>query len=133
MKKISVQLDLSSVRALEKIQTINRCSISDAVNMALISFAQREEQVINNEDESLYKKVTFQCLSKFNMSIKDWCLNNAIDIRKLQEVCRKISDNKTIIGYGNLRQKWRDKNDGRIYKTQTSYVEYCMRRDFEIA
>lgn len=121
-RHVNVKLDDSASKALDYLVKINKRSVSDIINTALVCFSKTEQPVFF--DNSLYEKLC----SAHNMRL--WCAENQIDMMMFKYVCRVIEEGKTIRGFGNKHHKWRDKEDGRMFKTKTSYIAHCLYRDF---
>jgi len=130
MKKISVDLNDIAVEYLDKICKLNRCTISDAVNIAIIALGAEQHPVVPLSEESIYYKVEDSCLSKFGTSVKEWCDINSIDKTKLKSLCKHVDEGGTVIGFGNYKNKWRDK--GRVIKTETARIALLLKTDLGI-
>jgi len=130
MKKISVDLSDLSTEYLNKICKLNRCTISDAVNTAIITLGAEQHSVIPLVKESTYYKVEDSCLAKYNIGIKEWCENNLIDKAKLKTLCKNVDEGGTVIGFGNYKNKWRDK--GVVIKTETARIALLLKNDLGI-
>lgn len=129
MKKLSVILDESATIALEELIS-KGYTITDAANIALVML-NRESQECEIE-RTFYTKLKGMIFDKFNMSISNWCVINNITLNKVRYVCRAYEEGKTISGFGNYKNKWRDKNTERLFKTETAKIANCIKRDFKI-
>jgi len=129
MKTKSISLDEYSLKALENIISINNCSVSEAICVALITF--EKEHLEFKTDVKILDKIK-KLLSSKNQTLEDWCNKYAIKKETVAYVCSSLDQGKKIIGYGNYKNKWRDKNDERFYKTQTAYVAMLIEKEFGI-
>ena len=130
-KKISVQLDGMADSALKEIMTINRCSISDAVNAALLSYS-KDKQPSMIIEQSPWSEFKLKFADVCNDTIAEWCEYRAIDIVRLRYLITRTSKGCGVGGFGNKKNKWRDKNDDRQFKTHTSWIAHCLKEDFNI-
>lgn len=129
MRKISVVLDSSAAKAMEKLQRINIATISDIVNAAVVAFCNSENPILWIE-HTTYQKLKDLLLGQHN-TVDNWCAQRSIDKRRLQYVCKKWDEgNTTIRGYGNLVQKKRDREDDRLFKTHTAWIAHCLCEEF---
>lgn len=126
MRKISVLLDDISSRKLEESMSVNNCSISDVVNAALIAFSNDKQPVIYKE-ETEYTKI-----ASVIGDVDNWCNNRNIDKSRLKYLIKRTSEGSTVCGFGNTKNKWRDKQDERIFKTHTAWISHCLKEDFGI-
>jgi len=130
-KKISVQLDNMADTALKEIMEINKCSISDAVNAALLSYSKDKQpsMIIDRSPWALFKE-QFAEVSKD--TIANWCEHRSIDITRLRYLITRTANGGNVCGFGNKKNKWRDKNDDRQFKTHTSWIAHCLKQDFDL-
>lgn len=126
-KKISVLLDESSTKALDSLKKEHECTISDIINAAIILL--KKENKITFE-----KRPRFNCENMFSESkfktIGAWCEARNINPERAYYVLDRINNNHRIYGYGNTKNKWRDKRDGRMFKTHTAWIAHCLEEDF---
>ena len=134
MRKICVNLDELGDEAITEIMRINKCTISDAVNIALVAFAKdNADPVMTNEDTPV-TRLSLLCEIKLNMSLGDWCESRGIDKARLRYLVNRCESGGTVWGFGNTDKKnqWRDKQHGQKFKTHTAYIASCLNDDFGI-
>lgn len=131
-RKISVQLDNSADAALEYLMSTNSGTISDLVNVAITALAKNEQPVLNlNHSAWGDFKVTF--MNKFpDISITTWCYDKGIDLSRLRYLINRTAKGGTVWGFGNAKNKWRDRLDDREFKTHTAWIAHCIKEDFDI-
>ena len=129
-KKISVQLDKMATDALEEIMAINKCTISDAVNAALLAFSKDKQPCMLIEEKPI--DVVYAAMAKQGVDINEWCDTRNINILTLKYLVKRCANGGTVWGFGNNKNKWRDKQDGRVFKTHTAWIAHCLKEDFGI-
>jgi hypothetical protein len=127
-KKISVDLDIMQQEALSRIMDKNKCSISDAVNVAIM-LLDNEEQPVFPKNDSLLTAIKDAVKQSQWKTLNQWCKERNIIKPRLFYVINSVSKGKTIIGNGNVKNKFRDAQDDRIFKTHTSYIVHCLKKD----
>lgn len=132
MRKISVQLDNLAEEALKQLLSYNRCTISDIVNAAILAMS-KDKQPLFHIDHSPWRKFKDKIKEEFpHIVLKDWCVTKDIDINRLRYLVTSTERGSTVSGFGNTKNKWRDKQDERQFKTHTSWIAYCLKQDFDI-
>ena len=126
MRTISVYLDDTAESALNKIMDINKCSITDAVVMGLLTVAQEEAPLIT-PTVTLWGKLKHAVQQATNAPIAAFCITNAIQLSDVRSLCNRVEKGSQVKGFGSSN-KWRDKQDGRLYKTRTAYIYDSLRR-----
>jgi hypothetical protein len=126
MRKISVQLDEIVSQKLDETIKINRCSISDVVNAAILAFAQDKQPVILKP--STPTSEMFEVIG----DVDAWCNKYAITKSRLRYLIERTAKGHNVCGFGNSKNKWRDKLDGRVFKTHTAWIAHCLKEDFGI-
>ena len=130
-KRICVQLDEHAAISLETVRTLNRCSISDVVNAALIAFSQDTQPVMMLEPRAL--ALVEEAVEQTAWgTVDNWCEARNIKRSRLVYLMRSASRGHNVWGAGNLVNKWRDRNDDRVFKTHTAWIAHCLKQDFEI-
>lgn len=126
MRKISVQLDDIVSAKLNEVVSVNKCSISDVVNAAILAFAQDKQPVIYVEPtqyDDIFSRIG---------DVDSWCKLREIDKSRLRYLIKSSNNGHTVCGFGNTKNKWRDKQDSRKFKTHTAWIAYCLKEDFGI-
>jgi len=133
MKKISVILDAATERALFNLKSSTGSAISDIVNVAIISL---EASGYRNEHEMPEQCLMRQILDKVIESkwrtLENWCEAKSINKISFKRFIKRVSSGSVIYGRGS-KNKWREKEDGRLFKTHTSWMAHCLEEDFNIA
>jgi hypothetical protein len=127
MRKISVRLDEISSNKLDEVMEINNCTISDVVNTAIIAFAQDKQPVMVKNDTSEYDEIL-----AIIGNLDEWCAIRSIDKTRLKYLVKRTLDGHNVTGFGNTKNKWRDKQDDRLFKTHTAWIAHCLKEDFGI-
>ena len=132
-KTICVFLDDYTEEALYRIMAVNQCSISDAVIMALGSMSVVEFPSMNKEPDPLLRiKQVIDDSHGLWDSLDHWCEDRCIIKSRLRYLMLRIANGGTVCGFGNARNKWRDKQDGRQFKTHTAWIAHCLKTDLGI-
>jgi hypothetical protein len=126
MKKISVKLDDATYNALMETRDKNSCTISDVVNAAILAFS-RDKQPVMIIDKSAWESFRDTHGKDF---ISKWCECRSIDQARLRYIINRTARGGAVCGFGNIRNKARDAEDGRIYKTHTAWIAQCLIDDF---
>lgn len=128
MKTISVILDDYTEGCLEKIVDLNKCTITDAVSMSLVMMAQETKPVLE-VTQSLYQIVEELLQKNLHMNLGEYC-EKVLEVRKAEVLAlfRRVESGSEIYGFGSLN-KWREKQDGRRFKTRSAWVAWCVKRD----
>ena len=126
MRRISVLLDEITSRKLNEIIDENDCSISDAINASVIAFSLCGEKVISSVEN--YHKDVYKIIG----DVDKWCESRSIQKSRLRYVINSSHYGHTVCGFGNTKNKWRDKQDGRLFKTHTAWIAHCLKEDFGI-
>lgn len=129
MRQISIKLDNSAEQSLEKLLAKNDMTISNIVNIAIISLEKEGIKLELIDNNTLYQLIKTK-LKEQNSTIEQYCEYRVISKQMLQYVCRQLDNNKIIKGFGNYHNKWRDKEDGRLFKTHTAWIAHCLKEDF---
>lgn len=129
-KKISVQLDNMGSQALDDILTVNKCTISDAVNAALLAYSKDKQPSMIIEPKPM-DAVRSAIEAKFT-TVENYCLIKGISKARLVYLVNRCAKGSTVWGLGNTKNKWRDKQDGRQFKTHTAWIAHCLNEDFGI-
>ena len=135
MKQISVKLDELGERSLYEIMALNDCTISDAVNIALLAFAKENtEAVMVPGEDSPVEKIAKLVREKMSMSLKEYCELRHLNQAYLRQLVRRCEAGATVYGFGNTesRNKWRDKERAVQYKTHTAWIATCLMDDLGI-
>ena len=128
-RKISVQLDGTAARALNEVLDINGCTISDAINAAIVSFSKDKQPVIMKEE----LHVVIVKIQESNWrTIDNYCDFRKIDKSRLRYLLKRTAKGHNVCGFGNTVNKHRDKNDDRLFKTHTAYIADCVKKDFGV-
>lgn len=127
MKKISVNLTEYTENAMYEIMETNDCSASDAVNMALIAFAAEKNKVLVSN--GLYEELNDKC-KEAGYTIEEWCYEYGIEISKMKYFCKQVDKGKQIIGFGNYKNKQRDKEE--TVKTETARIALLVKGCFGV-
>lgn len=122
MKTITARLDNTTEKALDSLLELGY-SISDIINIAIITLEANPPPI--KEPTTLYEKLN--C----NTQMVTWAIKNGFDINKVKYTCKMIEDGKTIKGFGNSINKYRDKNQPK-FKTETSKIAWKLKEDFGI-
>jgi len=130
MRTISVYLNDRTEEALDEIMQKNGCTISDAVSIALLTLAQ-EGSPIFTPTVTLWQKLKAAVQQATGQQIQDFCHQHGIKLEVLRALCKRLENGSTIRGDGDSN-KWRDKQDGRIYKTHTSYAAQVLKKECDI-
>ena len=125
-RRICVQLGSKAGEALDKLLAVNRCTTSDAVNAAIIAFAYDNQPTIFPP-----VKPETDILEQIG-NVAEWCNSRGIKRQRLVYAIRRSLAGHTISGFGNSRNKYRDKDDGREFKTHTAWIAHCLKQDFNI-
>jgi len=125
MKKISVVLDDTAETSLNKLLEMNGVSISDIVNAAVIAMAFEVQPVFPDKPGGLYETL------KHKRDLGVWCTLRGINRRVRWALCERVDEGKAVRGLGDSN-RWRDKQDERLYRTHTAWVAHCIREDFGI-
>jgi hypothetical protein len=131
MRRISVILDEISEKAVEDIIAKNKCSISDAVNAALLAYSM-DNQPSMFIDQGPLVKVTEAVAKTEWGTVENWCHHRSIDKNRLKYLIKRCESGSTVWGFGNTKNKWRDKQDDREFKTHTSWIAHCLKEDLNI-
>lgn len=131
MRKISVNLDDISEKALEEIVFKNNCSTSDAVNAALLAYSMDTQPSMFLSAGVLEPLEIAIKTSSYN-TVDEWCKDRAIDKVRLKYLMKRCAEGGTVWGMGNTKNKWRDKQDSREFKTHTAWIAHCLKEDFGI-
>jgi len=126
MKRISVLLDDIVTNALKQTMEINKCSISDVVNSAILAFSIDKQPVIVKEVTPVTE--LFEKIGDVDL----WCSGRNINKARLKYLVTSSAKGHNITGFGNTKNKWRDKQDSRKFKTHTSWIAHCLKEDFGI-
>lgn len=127
MKKISVNLTEYSENLLYELMEINDCSAGGIINMAIMAFAADKSRV--TIASGLYEELNDKC-REAGITMLDWCHENDIEVSKMKYFCRQVDNGKQIIGFGNYKNKWRDKND--TVKTETARIALLVKECFGV-
>jgi hypothetical protein len=127
MRRISVLLDDSSESALDKVLTINGCTTSDVVNAALMAFSYDTQPVLP-ASPSVVRDLKAEFRSH-NIDIDQWCDTNHIKKYRMFHLVNRVARGGVVCGFGNEKNKWRDKKDDRQFKTHTAWIAHCLKRD----
>lgn len=130
MKRISLYIDDSAEKALEELMINHGYSITDAVNISLVLLNSQNERC--SIEKSFYEKFKELVFNEFGTSVSEWCAVNGVSQQKLRYVCRRYESGHTITGFGNYKNKWRDKSSEGLFKTETAKIANCIKRDFGI-
>lgn len=122
MKTITARLDNSAERALDSLLELGY-SISDIVNIAIVTLEANPPPV--KEACNLYEKLNIQ------VNMYDWAFKNTFNINKVKYTCKMIDEGRTIKGFGNTVNKYRDKNKPK-FKTETARIAWKLKEDFGI-
>ena len=131
MKKISVILDDITEKTLNKLVKLNKCSITDIVNSSILAFAMDTQPVIIGYDELLFN-IENAAQSKGFGTLDNWCQERNINKYSMRQLIKRINKGSEVSGFGNTKNKWRDKEDGREFKTHTAWIAHCIKEDFGI-
>jgi len=129
MKKISVNLDDITIDALETITSINNCSISDAVNAAIIAYSKDTCVTIHSSPRPIDEIIA---LLPEGVTLGDWCEQRNIDVARLRYLVDRTAKGGTVWGFGNSRNKVRDQDNDRIFKTHTAWIAHCLKEDLGV-
>ena len=129
-KNISVHLDDYAEESLKRIIQVNRCSISDAVVSAINALGM-EEFPCMEFDKTPMEPIKL-AIEESGMSVEEWCQSKVIDIKRLRYLVNRCAKGGTVWGLGNNKNKYRDKQDQRTFKTHTSWIAHCLMEDFGI-
>lgn len=125
MRKISVVLDHIASAALDKLLESNQASISDIVNAGIMAIAYDDQPVFPIVNEGLFEKL------RRLKNITEWCKARGIDRKALYSLCQRVDQGKEIRGLGDSN-RWRDRQNERLYRTHTAWIAHCIREDFGI-
>jgi hypothetical protein len=126
-----VVLDRDTEKVLEKLLSINKCSISDIVVSAINSFGMDSQPCIIVPEDPLQSLRDMVSKSRWG-TIENWCIAREINRRRLTYLMKGFLNGSKVWGFGNSKNKWRDKQDGRVFKTHTAYIAHCLNEDFGI-
>jgi hypothetical protein len=129
MRKISVVLDSYALKSLEEMTKINECSISDVVNTALIAFSRDKQPSIIKGNCTPWGE--FKEKVGINQ-INFFCDSRGIDLARLRYLVNSVAKGGTVCGFGNTKNKYREKEDDRLFKTHTAWISYCLKEDLGI-
>lgn len=127
MKKISVNLTEYAEAAMYEIMKVNDCTASDTVNMALMAFAADKSRV--TIASGLYDELNDKCRES-GSTIENWCYDYNVDINKMKYFCKQVDKGKQIIGFGNYKNKKRDKEE--TVKTETARIALLVKGCFGV-
>ena len=130
MKTISVHLNDKVEGCLYKLMQENDCTISDVVNIAILTLAQEPKLEIIKPD-TLWNSIKREIEEKTGISIKQFCEEKQINYHSFYNLCTRLEKGSLVYGFGG-KNKWRDKQDERLYKTHTSYIVHCIKTSCDI-
>jgi hypothetical protein len=131
--KRSINLDDRAETALSEILEINHCTITDAIHAALIAYSMSDKKTIFPEErDNLFRRLQEISLEKHKMTLEAYCNCHAIKIDRLKYLLRSTGSGASVSGFGNARNKYRDKNDERMFKTHTAWIANCLKADFDL-
>ena len=131
-RKVSIILDKYAAYGLDVIIEANGCSISDAVNAALHAYSLNPQPTMVLDPQPI-KDVLHRIVTMTNYgTLENWCNAKSIDIQRLKYLVSSCNKGKTVYGFGNTKNKWRDKQDGREFKTHTAWIAHCLKQDLDI-
>lgn len=125
--RITVRLDAYAGKVLEELVERHKCTVTDIVNAALITAKDAQFTSLITE-KTLLETVTIK-LNEMGQTLESWCTQNGIDRRSLADLCRRVEKGCDIYGNGSTGNRWRDKEDDRVYRTHTAYITECVERD----
>jgi hypothetical protein len=122
MKSRTFQLEERTYKMLQDMSVYSGYSMNDIVHIAL--------EVLHNETLPkamipYVKEKVYAAIFKQNKTVENWCIENAVNIKHLHYCLRRIAKGHTL--YDGDTNKWRAKNDDRMYKTHTAYVAERIR------
>ena len=126
MRTISVYLNDAAEQCLLHLMRENNCTISDAVTISLMAVAQ-ETQPLFSKSVTLWDTVKRKVLEECRVDIQTFCDIHQVNLPSLRHLCYRLERGSTVRGFGG-RNKWRDKQDGREYKTHTAYATACLKQ-----
>lgn len=127
MRTICVCLDTQGEQALQQILDLNSCTISDAVNIALMLFAN-EKTPLYIKTPSLWSTVKSKIYDTFGYTAAVYCYERGLNYVSMRALCYRLERGASVKGFGSFN-KWRDKNDDRLYKTHTAVITEQLRKD----
>lgn len=132
MKKISVNLDDIGEAALTALQSRTKQSVSDLVNIALVTLQHTDYNGVGDiMGSSLLYALQEAVEASQWRTIDNWCRHRNIKKERLTYLIDRCYNGHTVYGSGS-KNRWRDKEDGRIFKTHTSWIAHCLKEDFDI-
>ena len=126
MRKISVCIDDTTNQKLIELVKINDCTLSDIVNSAIIAFSMDSQPVM------FVHKSKYDELVERIGDVDRWCYARGIDKARLRYLVNSVENGHSITGSGNTKNRFRDKNDDRLFKTHTSWIAHCLKEDYNI-
>ena len=126
MRTISVYLSDETEEHLAKIMNLNQCTAADAINIALRTLSAETRRVFTPE-YTLWQNIKMAVINATGLEIREFCEKYAIHYPALRALCRRIEQGSSVRGFGDSN-KWRDKQDGRLYKTHTAYACDMIRK-----
>jgi hypothetical protein len=132
MRRLSVLLDSSAEAALLKLLNDNPATISDLVNTALIALAQAPQPVLQQASPLWGRVLQGVKAKKLHNTVQEWCDAWGIKYTTLRALITRVEAGSTVVGTGG-KNKWRDKQDGRLFKTHTAWVADCLEKDLGIS
>lgn len=132
MRRISVVLDDVTEKALCQIINLNKCTISDAVAMGVLILAQEPINVMKILPDPMEPIIKALETHRPGMSLDNWCDCHNINKYRLYYLVKRCHNGSTVWGFGNTKNKWRDKQDERRFKTHTSWIAHCLKEDLGI-
>lgn len=112
---------------LEILQALGAGSITDIIITAVdVYFQQRPKDFAGCGN--LLERVKAQ-LKAQGQTLSFYCTKLGVGIATMRDTCRRVDRGARIRGFGDSN-KWRDKQDSRLFRTSSAYIVHCLNRDF---
>ena len=130
MRTISVYLSDEAENHLDKIMNLNQCTAADAINIALRTLSAETRRVFTPE-YTLWENIKRAVMNSTGLEIREFCEKHAIHYSALRALCRRIEQGSSVRGLGD-NNRWRERQDGRLYKTHTAYAYDMIKKHIDI-
>lgn len=121
---------MKEAKCLDELVHRNKCTATDVVAMALLLLHKEAEGKVLIERSSSLKDTLEDLLwDKKKVTIQTYCQTVlGCEPKRLYAFLKRVEEGKNIRGFGG-QNRWRDKSDDRVHKTDTARYAYCIERD----